>query len=128
MSAHSLRGSVRCGPSPGARSLGVVLRSLPVARLVERPAAGPGSGGRGPSPGARSLVVVLRYLHVAGLIELPLEWAVPGVADLRDRSLLRGLEPVVVKKLLASCDRRRTVGRREYAILWLRALPGGETA
>src|ERR1039458_5733928 len=97
MSAHSLRGSVRCGPSPGARSL----------------------------------VVVLRYLHVAGLIELPLEWAVPGVADLRDRSLPRGLEPVVVKKLLASCDRRRTVGRRDYAILLLLArlgLRAGEIA
>ena len=85
--------------------------------------------------GARSLVVVLRsllrYLHVAGLIELPLEWAVPGVADLRDRSLPRGLEPAVVKKLLASCDRRRTVGRRDYAILLLLArlgLRAGEVA
>ena len=85
--------------------------------------------------GARSLVVVLRsllrYLHVAGLTELPLEWAVPGVADLRDRSLPRGLEPAVVKKLLASCDRRRTVGRRDYAILLLLArlgLRAGEVA
>ena len=85
--------------------------------------------------GARSLVVVLRsllrYLHVAGLIELPLEWAVPGVADLRDRSLPRGLAPAVVRKLLASCDRRRTVGRRDYAILLLLArlgLRAGEVA
>ena len=43
----------------------------------------------------------------------------PGVADLRDRSLPRGLEPAAVKRLLASCDRRRTVGRRDYAILLL---------
>jgi integrase len=50
---------------------------------------------------------------------MPLRWAVPGVADLRDRSLPRGLEPTVVKKLLESCDRRRTVGRRDYAILLL---------
>jgi integrase/recombinase XerD len=85
--------------------------------------------------GARSLVVVLRsllrYLYVAGLIELPLEWAVPGVADLRDRSLPRGLEPAVVGKLLASCDRRRTVGRRDYAIVLLLArlgLRAGEVA
>jgi integrase/recombinase XerD len=42
---------------------------------------------------------------------------VPAVADLRDRSLPRGLDPAVVKALLASCDRRRTVGRRDYAIL-----------
>jgi integrase/recombinase XerD len=73
--------------------------------------------------GARHLVSdlrpLLRYLHVAGLIEKPLVWAVPGVADQRDRSLPRGLEPIVVARLLASCDRRRTVGRRDYAILLL---------
>jgi len=44
---------------------------------------------------------------------------VPGVADLRDRSLPRGVEPWVVARLLAGCDRRRTVGRRDYAILLL---------
>jgi len=73
--------------------------------------------------GARELVAglrpLLRYLHVTGLIETPLVWAVPGVADLRDRSLPRGVEPQVVAGLLASCDRRRTVGRRDYAILLL---------
>jgi site-specific recombinase XerD len=73
--------------------------------------------------GARELVAglrpLLRYLHVTGLIETPLVWAVPGVADLRDRSLPRGVEPQVVARLLASCDRRRTVGRRDYAILLL---------
>jgi integrase/recombinase XerD len=85
--------------------------------------------------GARYLVVVvrslLRYLHVAGLIGVPLQWAVPGVADLRDRSLPRGLEPAVLAKLLACCDRRRTVGRRDYAILLLLArlgLRAGEVA
>jgi hypothetical protein len=74
-------------------------------------------------PGARKLVSdlrpLLRYLHVAGLVGMPLVWAVPGVADQRDRSLPRGLEPAVVARLLASCDRRRTVGRRDYAILLL---------
>jgi integrase/recombinase XerD len=73
--------------------------------------------------GARELVAglrpLLRYLHVAGLIGAPLMWAVPGVADLRDRSLPRGVEPQVVARLLAGCDRRRTVGRRDYAILLL---------
>jgi integrase/recombinase XerD len=73
----------------------------------------------------------LRYLHVAGLIAMPLQWAVPCVADLRDRSLPRGLEPAVVKRLLSSCDRRRTVGRRDYAILLLLSrlgLRAGEVA
>ena len=85
--------------------------------------------------GARDLVAglrpLLRYLHVAGLISAPLRWAVPGVADLRDRSLPRGLEPAVVAKVLASCDRRRTVGRRDYAMLLLMVrlgLRAGEVA
>jgi len=73
--------------------------------------------------GARNLASALRsflrYLHVAGLIEAPLVWAVPPVADLRDRTLPRGLEPAVVKKLLASCDRRTLIGRRNYAVLLL---------
>jgi len=86
-------------------------------------------------PGARDLVCavrsLLRYLHLAGLIEVPLVWAVPSVADLRDRSLPRGLEPGAVKKLLASCDRRRLVGRRDFAILLLLSrlgLRAGEVA
>jgi site-specific recombinase XerD len=85
--------------------------------------------------GARDLVCALRsflrYLHVAGLIEVPLQWAVPSVADLRDRTLPRGLEPGAVKKLLASCDRRRLVGRRDHAILLLLSrlgLRAGEVA
>lgn len=72
---------------------------------------------------ARLLVVVvrsvLRYLYLAGLIAAPLEWAVPGVAVVRDRSLPRAVEPEVVAALLSSCDRRRTVGQRDYAILLL---------
>jgi site-specific recombinase XerD len=78
--------------------------------------------------GARDLVCalrsLLRYLHLAGLIEAPLVWAVPSVADLRDRTLPRGLEPAAVKKLLASCDRRTLVGRRDFAILLLLARLG----
>lgn len=85
--------------------------------------------------GARSMVFMLRpllrYLHVTGRIGAPLRWAVPRVADLRDRSLPRGLDAATVTKLLASCDRRRTVGRRDYAILLLMArlgLRAGEVA
>jgi integrase/recombinase XerD len=77
------------------------------------------------------LRALLRYLHITGQIPLALQWAVPGVADLRDRSLPRGLAPAVVKKLLASCDRRRSVARRDYAILLLLArlgLRAGEVA
>lgn len=68
---------------------------------------------------AQGLRSLLRYLHVAGLIPVSLRWAVPAVADLRDRTLARGLDPAHVAKLLASCDRRRTVGLRDYAVLLL---------
>lgn len=77
------------------------------------------------------LRALLRYLHVAGVIELPLRWAVPAVADRRGLSLPRGLEPAAVVKLLASCDRHRLTGRRDYAILLLLArlgLRAGEVA
>ena len=70
--------------------------------------------------GARDLVCALRsflrFLHLAGLTEASLVWAVPSVADLRDRTLPRGLERSAVRKLLASCDRRTLVGRRDYAV------------
>jgi integrase/recombinase XerD len=65
------------------------------------------------------------------LIEVPLVWAVPAVADLRDRTLPRGLQPAAVKRLLASCDRRALVGRRDHAILLLLSrlgLRAGEVA
>lgn len=85
--------------------------------------------------GARDLVnglrQLLRYLHVSGSISVPLRWAVPAVADLRDRSLPRGLDAATVAKLLAGCDRRRTVGRRDHAILLLMSrlgLRAGEVA
>jgi len=85
--------------------------------------------------GARDLVSALRsflrYLHLAGRIEAPLAWALPPVADLRDRTLPRGLEPAAVKRLLASCDRRRLVGRRDSAVLLLLSrlgLRAGEVA
>ena len=85
--------------------------------------------------GARDLVCALRsflrFLHLVGLINAPLVWAVPSIADLRDRTLPRGLEPGAVKKLLASCDRRRLVGRRDYAVLLLLSrlgLRAGEVA
>jgi integrase/recombinase XerD len=86
-------------------------------------------------PGARNLATrlrpLLRYLHVTGVIEMPLRWAVPPMAEQRDRSLPRGLDEATVAKLLASCDRRRNAGRRDYAIVLLMlrlGLRAGEVA
>ncbi|MDQ2897969.1 MAG: site-specific integrase [Actinomycetota bacterium] len=85
--------------------------------------------------GARDLVKglrgLLRYLHVTGVIAMPLQWSVPAVAYRRDRILPRGLPPEAVARLLASCDRRRAVGRRDYAVLILLSrlgLRAGEVA
>jgi integrase/recombinase XerD len=56
---------------------------------------------------------VLRWLHMEGRIGAPLEWAVPGIADLRDRSLPRGVEPAVVNSAHLAHDRfRHPAGRR----------------
>jgi site-specific recombinase XerD len=70
---------------------------------------------------AKILVTVLRsllrFLFVTGRIGVDLTAAVPSVAGWRDASLPRALEPGQVQVLLAGCDRRRAVGRRDYAIL-----------
>lgn len=73
------------------------------------------------SPGSASNVVValrslLRFLHVEGLTGGELAAAVPAVAP-RPRGLPRALGPGAVARLLASCDRRATKGRRDFAVL-----------
>lgn len=80
---------------------------------------------------ATGLRCLLRYLHVAGLTGVSLRWAVPRVADWRDRTLPRGIEPAALARLLGSCDRRKTAGVRDYAILLLLSrlgLRAGEVA
>ena len=74
---------------------------------------------------------LLRFLHVAGHVPVPLVAAVPAVAGWRLASLPRGLDAIVVQRLLGSCDRDTIVGRRDYAILTMLArlgLRGAEVA
>jgi integrase/recombinase XerD len=66
--------------------------------------------------GLRSL---LRFLYVSGRVPLALWSAVPAVAGWRGGSLPQGLPPGQVSALLGGCDRRRRVGRRDFAILML---------
>lgn len=66
----------------------------------------------------------LRFALVEGLITAPLTNAVPSVARWSAAALPRGLPAREVTALLASCDRRRLVGRRDYAILVLLARLG----
>ena len=72
---------------------------------------------------AKLMVTALRsllsFLHIEGELAQPLATAVPSVASWRVAGLPRSLEPSQVRKLLASCDRRRATGRRDFAILML---------
>lgn len=61
----------------------------------------------------------LRFALVEGLINAPLASAVPSVARWSATGLPRALASGDVAALLASCDRRRAMGRRDYAILVL---------
>lgn len=63
------------------------------------------------------LRALLRFLHVEGYTAQPLAAAVPKVAGWRLAGLPRGLGHKEVNRLLASCDRRTAVGRRDFAIV-----------
>lgn len=90
----------------------------------------------GRAQGTAKLIVttlrsLLTFLHIEGVIATPLAAAVPSVAGWRLAGLPRALEPEQLRRLLTSCDRRRCLGRRDYAILLLLSrlgLRAGEVA
>jgi integrase/recombinase XerD len=80
---------------------------------------------------ATALRSLLRFLHVEGTLASSLVGAVPTVASWQLAPLPRGLEPGEVSRLLASCDRRTTPGRRDFAMMLLMVrlgLRAGEVA
>lgn len=80
---------------------------------------------------ASALRSFLRYLLQRGRITAPLANAVPSVTARRGAELPKFLETDQVEKLLKSCDRRRRVGRRDFAMLLLMVrlgLRAGEVA
>ena len=80
---------------------------------------------------ASALRSFLRFLHLEGMVGAPVAQAVPAVANRKGRGLPRALPPATVARLLASCDRRTRLGRRDYAMLMLLArlgLRAGEVA
>jgi integrase/recombinase XerD len=88
-----------------------------------------------PAGSAKMIVTALRsllgWLHLDGQLPVSLTSAVPSVAGWRLSGLPRGLEPDQLRRLLASCDRRRTCGRRDYAIMLMLSrlgLRAGEVA
>jgi len=70
---------------------------------------------------AKLLVSALRsllgFLHVEGVLVHSLASAVPSVAGSRLAGLPKGLPSTQVQQLLATCDQRTSVGRRDFAIL-----------
>lgn len=78
--------------------------------------------------GTRAL---LRYLFLTGAIATELATVVPKVAGWRMATLPSFLTAEEIGRLLASCDRRSALGRRDYAVLILLARMGlraGEVA
>lgn len=73
----------------------------------------------------------LRFCHLDGVIPAALDGAVPAAAGKRISPLPKGVPDGDLDRLLASCDRERPRGRRDYAILLLLArlgLRAGEVA
>ncbi len=68
---------------------------------------------------ATALRSLLGFLHVEGRLERSLTGAVPGVGAWRAAGLPRPLEAGELRRLLASCDRRTGIGRRDFAIVVL---------
>jgi len=73
---------------------------------------------------ATALRSLLGFLHHEGLVGPSLAGAVPSVASWTLAALPRTLQADEVARLLASCDRRTTLGRRAVAMLLLLARLG----
>jgi integrase/recombinase XerD len=104
------------------------LTARDVGGFVREQAAGRNVGS------TKNMVMALRSLfrfwHLDGVTAEDLAGAVPGVAP-QSRSLPRALPAGTVRRLLASCDRRTSVGRRNFAVLIVLArlgLRAGEVA
>jgi integrase/recombinase XerD len=75
-----------------------------------------------------ALRCLLRYLALEGLVVTDVDSSILSVAG-GGQPLPRGIGPGQIEALLASCDRRRGIGRRDYVVLMLLArlgLRGGE--
>jgi len=66
----------------------------------------------------------LRFAQYRGDVHLDLAACVPAVASWSQSNIPKALPPEQVKRVLASCNRRTAVGRRDYAILLLLARLG----
>ncbi|HSR23875.1 MAG TPA: site-specific integrase [Candidatus Eisenbacteria bacterium] len=64
-----------------------------------------------------ALRAFLRFCYLEGLTGTDLAWAALAVTGRRRSLLPRGISQAEARALLACCDRRRAVGRRDYAVI-----------
>jgi site-specific recombinase XerD len=98
------------------------VRAVDVSGFVQRHA-------RRQSPGSARLMVTalrcfFRYLRFNGRISNDLAAAVPAVANWSMSSVPKSLPAGVVRRVLKRCNRRTSLGKRNYAILMLLARLG----
>lgn len=74
------------------------------------------------------LRALFRYLYLHGMTPRNLAEAVPPVAGWRDAAVPAGMTAGDMERLLASCDRSRPAGVRDFAILMLLARLGLRSA
>lgn len=91
-----------------------VLTAKDVTRFVDSCAARPALAGK-----LSALRSLLRFLVIASKTPLNLVHAVPAMPQWRLASLPKFLEPDELEAVFATCDRRTTVGCRNYAVLLL---------
>jgi integrase len=73
----------------------------------------------------------LRFLHLDGVTPSQLVYAVPAMPGWRQTALPKALDQAQLRAVLATCDRRTTIGCRDYAALLLMGrlgLRAGEVA
>ena len=103
----------RCSPADDELRLGRLTAADVSAFMLEQSACRSAGSLGNVITGLRAL---LRFLYLRGYTPLPLAAAVPAVAAHRAEAS-RTLSAGEVTRLLASCDRRTAIGRRDYAIL-----------
>jgi site-specific recombinase XerD len=117
----------RCSPADDALGLGRLTAADVSAFMLEQSACRAMGSLGNVITGLRAL---LRFLYVRRYTPLPLAAAVPAVAARRTEAS-RTLSAGELTRLLARCDRRTAIGRRDHAILTVLArlgLRAGEVA
>jgi site-specific recombinase XerD len=108
--------STRSMKLDGINAAGVVDYVRREAARLESPRSAQGA--------ANSLRSFLRYARYRDAIKVDLACVVPSAASWSMSSIPKAISPDHARRVLSSCDRRTSVGRRDYAILLLLARLG----